>query len=90
MKVCQYLFIEAMGTGLPIIASNIGGIPSMITNEMEGLLVEVKVKSIADAMLRMNDEGLREQFRTAATQKANEIFSARNMAERYIEIYGGV
>lgn len=81
--------IEAMGTGLPIIASNVGGIPSMITNGSEGLLVDVNVKSIADAMLQMNDDHLREQFGTAAAQKANEIFSAKNMAERYIKIYGG-
>jgi len=32
--------IEAMAAGLPIIASNIGGIPSLITNDVNGELVE--------------------------------------------------
>ena len=32
--------IEAMGTGLPIVASNVGGIPDMLENEKNALLVE--------------------------------------------------
>lgn len=31
--------IEAMGTGMPILASNVGGIPDMIENEKSGLLL---------------------------------------------------
>ncbi|MCG0016974.1 glycosyltransferase [Winogradskyella sp. E313] len=40
--------IEAMALGLPIVSTNVGGMPFLIENEKEGLLVE---KSNVDAMV---------------------------------------
>lgn len=43
--------VEAMSCGLPIIATNVGGIPEMITNQINGILVHPKdEKALAKAI----------------------------------------
>ena len=55
--------IEAMGTGLPIVATEVGGIPDMLTNNESGILTRIDAKEIADAFLRLsNDEELRKKM----------------------------
>jgi glycosyltransferase involved in cell wall biosynthesis len=45
---------EAMAAGLPVIACNSGGIPSMIENDKNGILVEpADVKALSDAISKL-------------------------------------
>ena len=79
--------IEAMGTGLPIVASNVGGIPDMIENNVSGLLVDAHKEKIAEAILKMiKDDNLRERLGVAA-QKASLSFSSKKMAREYEGLY---
>jgi glycosyltransferase involved in cell wall biosynthesis len=79
--------IEAMGTGLPVVASNVGGIPDMITDGEDGLLCEPVAESIAAkiAML-IDDDDLRSRLGKKATQSV-ERFSATSMLDGYLKIY---
>lgn len=79
--------IEAMGTGLPIAASRVGGIPDMIADGESGLLVEPEPKSICDGLVRLvEDESLRRRLGEAA-RKQSRTFSAEHMARDYIACY---
>lgn len=79
--------IEAMGTGLPIIASRVGGIPDMIDDGKSGLLIRPTSDELAAALIRLlNDEKLRSSLGTEAYAKARK-FSSEQMADQYIRIY---
>ena len=81
--------IEAMGTALPIVATNVGGIPDMITDNESGILTRIDAKEIADAFLRLsNDEELRKKLGQNALYRS-QAFSSVEMAKKYIEIYKG-
>ena len=79
--------IEAMGTGLPIVSTNVGGIPDMIVDKEEGLLVDLNPQSIAAALKKIIDDKLfREKIGRNAIIKSKE-FSSEIMAKKYLNIY---
>lgn len=79
--------IEAMATGLPIVATAVGGVPDMIEDGKSGLLVDVSKEKIADAIIRLlKDEALREKVSHGAMMKASD-FSLENMTKAYVELY---
>lgn len=52
------VLVEAMASGIPVIGSNIGGIPNVIDDDINGLLVEPRdSKDLAEAILQiLNDK----------------------------------
>ena len=81
--------IEAMGTGLPIVATAVGGIPDML-DERSALLVPVVTREIALAFEKYyTNLNLRKQHGEAALELSKK-FSASYMADGYIKIYSSV
>ena len=79
--------IEAMGTGLPIVASAVGGVPDMLEDGVSGMLVPCDPDAVAQAVLQLlQKKDLREKLGTNA-RKDSEKFSAEYMAQRYCDIY---
>lgn len=79
--------IEAMGTGLPIVATAVGGVPDMLQNGVDGFTVPCEEEEITEACAKViRDEGLRERLGRAARENARR-FSAEAMGKRYVEIY---
>ena len=78
--------IEAMGTGLPVVATRVGGIPDMLDDD-SALLVPVNVDAIAEAFEKYYcDEALRRKNGLAVAKLAVR-FSAEAMAEEYLKVY---
>jgi len=79
--------IEAMGTGLPIVASAVGGVPDMLENEKSGLLVSFEPEKVADAVCRLLDsEAMRKKLGSNARRNSQQ-FGAEFMAQRYCGVY---
>lgn len=79
--------IEAMGTGLPIVATAVGGVSDMLENNVNALLCEVDAEQISDCFEKYYlDEKLREKHGRAAFERS-KAFSAEEMAEKYLNIY---
>ena len=79
--------IEAMGTGLPIVATRVGGVPDMITDGESGLLTPIDSNAVAEACAKLiADKALREYLGTNA-KKDSLRFSAQYMAEQYAKLY---
>ena len=79
--------IEAMGTGLPIVASDVGGMPNMITDGADGLLCEPTAQSVAEKLEKLIEN---QELRIRLGQKAvvsAERFSASSMLKGYLDIY---
>ena len=83
-----YSILEAMAAGLPIVATRMGGIPEMITDGQDGLLVPPKnPKAIAQAIksLIKNPE-LAKQLGQNARQ-AVQKFSILGMLNETVNVY---
>jgi glycosyltransferase involved in cell wall biosynthesis len=83
--------LEAMSAGRPVIASRIGGLPELVRDGQEGLLVEPgHVRSLAAAMQRLLADGeLRARFGAAGRRRALD-FTASSVIPRVEAAYRDV
>jgi glycosyltransferase involved in cell wall biosynthesis len=78
------VIMEAMATGLPVISTNIGGIPEMVVENETGFLLEpADAVGLANAIDRLIDDRLLAQrLGHAGYQRAQQLFSIeRNVRE---------
>ncbi len=80
--------LEAMSCGVPVVATNAGGLPELVDHGKNGFLVPVgDVKALAESMERLlGDEGKHREFALQARHKA-ERFDTRRVLPCYEELY---
>ena len=83
------VLIEAMELGLPIVASNVGGIPDVVIDGESGILVpEKNPVALADAFKRLAaDPSLTEHLLAGARKRISECFTWDGIIERQVEVY---
>lgn len=68
-------FVEAMAAGVPVIATNAGGIPDFLTDEETGLVVPIDdEKALAQAVERLSADG---ELRTRIVAQARQMVAKR-------------
>ena len=83
------VLLEAMASKKPVIASRVGDIPTVITNNKSGLLVNpADVNQLENSIRRLiKDKGLSNLLAEQAFKVVNDEYSSRNMTSQYIEVY---
>ena len=81
--------VEAMYAGLPVVATRVGGVPELIREGLDGLLVSPSQPAeLAAALLRLAlDAQERQAMGRAAAQHAGE-YSVEKMIEKLATLYG--
>jgi sugar transferase (PEP-CTERM/EpsH1 system associated) len=81
--------LEAMATGLPVVATRVGGNPELVVHEGTGLLVEPRsIDSLATALSRyVGDPALRAAHGRAARKRAEREFGLPRMLSAYDDLY---
>lgn len=84
--------VEAMMSGLPVVASSVGAVPELIDNGETGFLVpQGDWKKFAEALTRLrNDEKLRARMGLEGRRRAVERFGLDTMLEATTALYDEV
>ena len=89
---CGDVFVQALASGLPIVATNVGGIPEMVEHGENGLLVPPRdPAALASAIRHLVDRPeLRARMGRQNRADAEARLSWERVVVRYLSIYHGV
>lgn len=86
------VLLEAMAAALPVVATNVGGIPEIVDSEEAGVLVPPgdaeALGAAIDALLR--DEVRRERIAQAGRRRVESEFSIQRWTDGLMSLYGSV
>jgi glycosyltransferase involved in cell wall biosynthesis len=85
------VILEAFASGIPVVATNVGGIPDIIKDGENGFLVEpANPQKLAEKIIiLLNNPALRITMAQNA-QKSNNIYDWNDIVKKYINIYSRI
>lgn len=96
---CSYVALEMLHNGLPVVASNLGGLKEIFVHGENALLVDIvtdktnmygiapKVRQLEEYLFKLlTDEPMRTKFSQNAKKRADSIFTANIMINNYLQI----
>jgi glycosyltransferase involved in cell wall biosynthesis len=81
--------IEAMACGVPVVATDVGGVREVVVNGVTGLVVPpLSGEAIGEAVIRLLDRpGSRREFGLAGRSRAVEIFDVEICADTHVRAF---
>jgi len=91
-EALPYAAIEAMSAGKPVITTNVGGIPELITNGVEGFLIEPKNADVLREKIEnlVKDKDLRTAMGKAAKEKIKDSFFLERTVNMTTSLYRNI
>jgi glycosyltransferase involved in cell wall biosynthesis len=88
-EAMSVVILEAMATGKPIVATQVGENPRIIEDGVDGLLINPgDIDGMTAALCRiLDDPALAARLGTAARRKAEQQFSVEHMTHAYERVY---
>ena len=86
---CPYSVMEALTIGKPVIGANIGGIPELVKNEINGLTYDFNdVENLSSKMKKLfQDSKLAQKLGNTAKQMATELYSTKKYYKEIMKVY---
>ena len=82
--------LESLAAGTPVVATNVGGLKDVIENGVNGFLVDINSKTLAERTIELLlKEDLRRKMGERGKEKALKR-TWRKVAEEYIEVFRGL
>jgi rhamnosyl/mannosyltransferase len=84
--------VEAMACATPVVGSEVGGIPHVVTDGETGLLVPPGDPAALAAACRrlLEDTALADRLGAAGRRRAEERYAWDGLTERYAELFRGL
>jgi len=81
--------LEAMASGLPVVATNVGSVREVVVHGTTGLLAPPEDPGALCSALRtvLLDEKLAQDFGSAGRQRAEQVFSLEQQVDGYLRLY---
>jgi glycosyltransferase involved in cell wall biosynthesis len=77
--------------GLPVVASNVGGVSSLVEDGTTGLLSDLNPRNLADRVLQLHDDpALRRRLASQAMAVAHTRHNPTTVLDRTLEIYRAI
>jgi glycosyltransferase involved in cell wall biosynthesis len=88
-EAASLTLLEAMGSGLPVVVTNVGGNPEIVRDSVEGLLVpRGDANAVGRALLQiLDDPGLAARLGAAGAERVRQLYRLDRTIERYYELY---
>ena len=78
--------VEALAVGLPVVSTNVGGLPEVVTPSVGALVPPEDAAAMAEAALRLV-EGDLASYSANARARAKEMFSVESMLAGTLDVY---
>lgn len=84
--------VESMACGTPVAAFHIGGMPDMIDDKINGVLIPAfETEPMAEEVASvLSDAGYRERLSVGARKKALEKFDIHTVVKKYYQLYNSI
>jgi glycosyltransferase involved in cell wall biosynthesis len=83
-----YSILEAQSAGLPVVAVKAGALPEIISEGVNGYLVEPNAEKIVAKLMELRaNPKLLEEMSLAARESVSSEDSCRTLSTRHIELY---
>jgi len=86
------VLLEAMSIGAPVITTDVGDIPVVVQNNVNGIMIKIgDPKLLAESINRLlDDDAFCKKIASNAKETVNSTFSISKMSSEYIKVYNAL